>query len=81
MAVPAENGSLARVKDTYELAINYEQKFPTAFAGRSLNRTDCVVVGDELKKRPDEGKRKALQHGEVYDSCNHIFHCAGALLS
>ena len=58
LAVPKEDGSLARVKDTYELAANYEQKFPTAFCGRSINRTDCALIRDKLKA-PSQGHKKS----------------------
>lgn len=57
-----------------------ERLFRITFRYRSINRTDCAVRGDNLKRRLHDGNRKAPQHGEGYDLFNHVFHCAGALL-
>ena len=57
MAVPKEYGSPAEAH--HELAINYEQKFPTAFAGRSLNRTDCTLTRDKMKALSQRHKKSA----------------------
>ena len=59
---------------------DYEHLFPTALASRSLNRTDCAVTRDKLKKRPDEGKEKRSRAAEDKIESSHIFRCAGALL-